>query len=1118
MNEHADKGGKLKRKQFEVAMTELTRRHELEQALYWDYQSISKYSDRKLTVSEGLLLAQIAHGDYFSAKEWKRFINQRPIKDSPLSWNDLRVFLCTIPTNGGQNESDDFEASRKRIRLDLEQNEIDEAKARGKADGERKLEYLREEIAFTQAHMLNVFEQYGAIAMIFDDGSNPSRQVIKEETFSADWVKVQMSEAEWRRLNEAERQALLLKAKLLEKQLRKEMYGDDWLAEKDRLAGDEAALAELDRQRRMAYEKAMKLRLLNMRNKAEIAEFGDLGDQTELTEELEEVEEKLTADWVKLEMDEAEWRKLSERERQELIREAKLAQRKLRAEMYGDQWLEELARMNGQVTEEDALRKRKREEFDRRLKAMLFEKHREKESTINTQEQTVVQIEETITVETDTEAQTEVFFLADLDLVEDETSESQNEKIEKLCVDWVAEQMHEVDMRTMSEAERQAYLTKVKLAQRKARAELYGEEWKTQLAALEGDVEKQKKLEAEQRELFNKRLKLLLAGKTVKENNQEEALIEEESLTVKTESVEEIVYLADFDIEEKEVTVETNEKLEKLAADWVAVEMAEVNLRNMSEAERQKYLAKVKLAQRKARAELYGEEWKIQLAALEGDVEKQKEFEAKQRDLFNQRLKVLLAAKIIKEKTHLIECIAVDDELEGKLAEKWHSEHLFGQFLDKDPPIIETIVKASRDLKVQLYTETYGESYQKEVEILESNQKRLDEWKSSKCTEFDNRLKIIIVEMFEDILTKVVKVKYEIIEKRHGTSMSDQKAAELELVKQIDDKNEVLSPMIDNLFECSLASGIEQVNAINFMVANFEDNRNSEEFGQSLECFLLDIESKEIDMDQINQVLTDKRLQEIKNEMDATLTFVKFKRSIQTEINTFMAEDLFTVAGTEYSRYPDFYLNAKLFQFYIRIQHENMIDDPKQSKKLAKECLATVYGRYLQNTGNKGFTIKSTVYLNVYTFLLGYKNQFELILDLPIPLLIVNSCIINDRHLIEQQNVQEVLVQIEEKYSTLRRKALRLLSKGDPTNPRPVAEAKKFFDEMEAAIQDTKRDNKKVAKYMAKYGFQLPASGHQEPEAFFGANMARLVAWARINEAETISEEDIVPCSTLIPR
>ena len=39
--------GKLKRKQFEPAMVELDRRVCLEHGLYWDYQSISQYSDRK---------------------------------------------------------------------------------------------------------------------------------------------------------------------------------------------------------------------------------------------------------------------------------------------------------------------------------------------------------------------------------------------------------------------------------------------------------------------------------------------------------------------------------------------------------------------------------------------------------------------------------------------------------------------------------------------------------------------------------------------------------------------------------------------------------------------------------------------------------------------------------------------------------------------------------------------------------------------------------------------------------------------------------------------------------------------------------------------------------------
>ena len=173
---------------------------------------------------------------------------------------------------------------------------------------------------------------------------------------------------------------------------------------------------------------------------------------------------------VKSEMDEAEWRKLSEKERQELIRQAKLAQRKLRSEMYGDAWLDQLAKMNGQMSEEEKLRQKQREEFNRRLKAMLFEKNREKESTTNAQQEIQVQIEDDVSISVDV---TEMC-LADIDLETIEVDEAENEKVEKLCVDWVAAHMNEVDMRNMSEAERQAYLTKVKLAQRKLRSEMYG--------------------------------------------------------------------------------------------------------------------------------------------------------------------------------------------------------------------------------------------------------------------------------------------------------------------------------------------------------------------------------------------------------------------------------------------------------------------------------------------------------------------------------------------------------------------------------------------------------------------------------------------------------------------
>ena len=170
---------------------------------------------------------------------------------------------------------------------------------------------LREEIELETDRLQRVYRKYGAMAVIFDDGTDPDEDDFnivpvpipkKNDTvdYDADWVKAQMSEEEWRRLNEEERQALLMKAKLLERQLKKELYGDEWEKERARLAGDEAALAELERERRQAFEKMMKLRLLNARHRNEINDLTDLGDEApEEHDELDHIEDKLCADWVK---------------------------------------------------------------------------------------------------------------------------------------------------------------------------------------------------------------------------------------------------------------------------------------------------------------------------------------------------------------------------------------------------------------------------------------------------------------------------------------------------------------------------------------------------------------------------------------------------------------------------------------------------------------------------------------------------------------------------------------------------------------------------------------------------------------------------------------------------
>ena len=245
---------KLTKEHFKSALEELDRRHCMEQSIYWDYQSLSRYSDREISPMEATTLCQLAHGDSFSPDEWEMFLaNRVQGKSAPLSWNDLRVHLCTIPGKSGQKRTKPTLLSdAKKIKLQLEDDEIKRAQAKGKAQAEAQMENLQLEIEYENKRLKEIYKKYGAIAVIFDDGGDgssftaiPKKQVEPEPVYDLDWIRRQMSEEEWRKLSEKERQRLLMEAKLLERMLRREMYGEDWQRRLRELGDDEEARRRL---------------------------------------------------------------------------------------------------------------------------------------------------------------------------------------------------------------------------------------------------------------------------------------------------------------------------------------------------------------------------------------------------------------------------------------------------------------------------------------------------------------------------------------------------------------------------------------------------------------------------------------------------------------------------------------------------------------------------------------------------------------------------------------------------------------------------------------------------------------------------------------------------------
>ena len=163
---------------------------------------------------------------------------------------------------------------------------------------------------------------------------------VKEiETFSAEWASQQVGEEKWRQMSEQERQAVLMKVKLAQRQLReqllKESFGDDWKSKLDSMMKNEAEYEKWRSTKVNEFnDRLMKILALN-KAKAGLEDIAD-------DEASDENEEAACADWVKQQMDEAEWARLSEKEKQALIAKAKLEQRKLKKEMFGDDWMKHL--------------------------------------------------------------------------------------------------------------------------------------------------------------------------------------------------------------------------------------------------------------------------------------------------------------------------------------------------------------------------------------------------------------------------------------------------------------------------------------------------------------------------------------------------------------------------------------------------------------------------------------------------------------------------------------------------------------------------------------------------------------------------------------------------------
>ena len=91
----------------------------------------------------------------------------------------------------------------------------------------------------------------------------------------------------------------------------------------------------------------------------------------------------------------------------------------------------------------------------------------------------------------------------------------------------------------------------------------------------------------------------------------------------------------------------------------------------------------------------------------------------------------------------------------------------------------------------------------------------------------------------------------------------------------------------DNLFEMALSNSIEEINAINFMITNFENDDLLQQFGECLNSYLTIRKDIEIDYTRIDTIISDPAFEEVQKEALVIRKFLDFKQRLIKEMNSF---------------------------------------------------------------------------------------------------------------------------------------------------------------------------------------------------------------------------------------
>ena len=112
-----------KRELFDV-LNEMDRRYFLVRDLQWEFAMLDRENKGTISEREARFLFQAVHDDFFSHRRWLKFLRSRAAPGSGISFAEIEVPLCDIPTLDWLDEERQDEDKEKEGALRRKQEKV----------------------------------------------------------------------------------------------------------------------------------------------------------------------------------------------------------------------------------------------------------------------------------------------------------------------------------------------------------------------------------------------------------------------------------------------------------------------------------------------------------------------------------------------------------------------------------------------------------------------------------------------------------------------------------------------------------------------------------------------------------------------------------------------------------------------------------------------------------------------------------------------------------------------------------------------------------------------------------------------------------------------------------